>query len=95
MLILDNYFLFCSISAPPRPSPITEATSPTRQQQQQPSPSSGPYATAPFHNAAYTMSPSVPRKRGRSDSLFPPETGPFFSSTKPFDNLFGLDRTTL
>ncbi|KAI7856207.1 hypothetical protein BDC45DRAFT_74887 [Circinella umbellata] len=41
------------------------------------------------------MSPGVPRKRGRSDSLFPPETGPFFSSTKPFDNLFGLDRTTL
>ncbi|KAI9495955.1 hypothetical protein BDB00DRAFT_178582 [Zychaea mexicana] len=75
---------------PPRLSPISaDATSPTRP------PSNGPYATSPpFHGAAY-MPPAVPRKRGRSDSLFPPETGPFFSSTKPFDNLFALDRTTL
>ncbi|KAI7904188.1 uncharacterized protein BX663DRAFT_504230 [Cokeromyces recurvatus] len=34
------------------------------------------------------------RKRGRSE-LFSNELGPFFSSTKPIDNLYALDRSTL
>ncbi|KAI9313957.1 hypothetical protein BX666DRAFT_1975160 [Dichotomocladium elegans] len=65
----------------PRPSPATD-----------PSPTRNSYSTPSFHSSPFM---GVTRKRGRSDSLFPPEAGPFFSSTKPFDNLYGMDRTNL
>lgn len=38
--------------------------------------------------------PGLTRKRGRNE-MFSTELGPFFSSTKPFDNLYALDRSTL
>ncbi|KAI9318618.1 hypothetical protein BX666DRAFT_2026055 [Dichotomocladium elegans] len=71
-------------TGPPRPSPAKTSNS-------IPSPGRA-YTSAPYS----VESPGqVYRKRGRSDSLFPPETGPFFSSTKPCENLFALDRTSL
>ncbi|KAI8636364.1 hypothetical protein BD408DRAFT_426225 [Parasitella parasitica] len=51
------------------------------------------YTTSSFHAAPYAH-PALVRKRGRSE-LFSTELGPFFSSTKPVDNLYGLDRSTL
>ncbi|KAI7887372.1 p53-like transcription factor [Lichtheimia hyalospora FSU 10163] len=72
----------------PRPTSATDPSSTTRNS----------YTTPAFHSSPYPgamTSPATPRKRARSDSLFPAETGPFFSSTKPFDNLFAMDRTTL
>lgn len=51
------------------------------------------YATSSFHAAPYAH-PALARKRGRNE-LFSTELGPFFSSTKPFDNLYALDRSTL
>ncbi|OAD79210.1 p53-like transcription factor, partial [Phycomyces blakesleeanus NRRL 1555(-)] len=52
------------------------------------------YSTSSFHATPYPH-PSITRKRGRNESLFSAELGPFFSSTKPFDNLYALDRNTL
>ncbi|KAI8370363.1 uncharacterized protein BYT42DRAFT_582065 [Radiomyces spectabilis] len=52
------------------------------------------YSTSSFHAAPYPH-PSLTRKRGRNDPLFSSELGPFFSSTKPTDNLFALDRSSL
>ncbi|CDS12039.1 hypothetical protein LRAMOSA04234 [Lichtheimia ramosa] len=78
-----------AVSQPSTPRP-TSATDP--------SPTRNSYTTPAFHSSPYPgamTSPATPRKRARSDSLFPAETGPFFSSTKPFDNLFAMDRTTL
>ncbi|CDH53942.1 ndt80 like dna-binding family protein [Lichtheimia corymbifera JMRC:FSU:9682] len=71
-------------AGPPRPTPAKSTgtmPSPTRT-----------YSSPPYPSIS---TPPGYRKRGRSDSLFPPETGPFFSSTKPLDNLFALDRTSL
>ncbi|CAO3655368.1 unnamed protein product [Mucor fragilis] len=51
------------------------------------------YTTSSFHAAPYAH-PALARKRGRSE-LFSTELGPFFSSTKPVDNLYALDRSTL
>ncbi|KAI9488753.1 hypothetical protein BDB00DRAFT_846824 [Zychaea mexicana] len=92
----------------PRPSPAatTEpASSPTRNSNHPASSAAAAaaaaaavaaYSTPSFHTSSPYMSAGViPRKRGRSDSLFTQESGPFFSSTKTFDNLFGVDRTNL
>ena len=93
----------------PRPSPAattttsnTEAASPTRNSNHSVSAAAATaaavaaYSTPSFHSTSPYMSAGViPRKRGRSDSLFTQESGPFFSSTKTFDNLFGMDRTNL
>lgn len=82
-------FSMIAVSQPSTPRP-TSATDP--------SPTRNSYTTPAFHSSPYPgamTSPATPRKRARSDSLFPAETGPFFSSTKPFDNLFAMDRTTL
>ncbi|KAI7865761.1 hypothetical protein BDF14DRAFT_1821163 [Spinellus fusiger] len=52
------------------------------------------YTTSSFHAGPYSPI-SLTRKRSRNDSLCPTEAGPVFSSTKHFDNLYALDRTTL
>lgn len=52
------------------------------------------YTTSSFHAAAPYAHPALARKRGRNE-LFSTELGPFFSSTKPADNLYALDRSTL
>ncbi|CEP13726.1 hypothetical protein [Parasitella parasitica] len=51
------------------------------------------YTTSSFHAAPYAH-PALARKKGRSE-LFSTELSPFFSSTKPVDNLYALDRSTL
>ncbi|KAI9275509.1 hypothetical protein BDA99DRAFT_550028 [Phascolomyces articulosus] len=75
----------------------TEPASPTRNSNHPASAAAAvAYSTPSFHTTSPYMSAGViPRKRGRSDSLFTQESGPFFSSTKTFDNVFGLDRTNL
>jgi hypothetical protein len=61
-------------------TPVTENV-----QQQPDSPS--------LMNAPIQSSPR-PMMRGRAN-LFAAETGPYFSSTKPFDNLYSSDKQTL
>ncbi|KAJ8662181.1 hypothetical protein O0I10_001874 [Lichtheimia ornata] len=78
---------------PGRPSPAKNETASPVTRTLPPSSSSTPPPPPPL-SAPGMPSPSY-RKRSRSDSLFPQETGPFFSSAKPFDNLFALDRTSL
>lgn len=51
------------------------------------------YTTSSFHAAPYAHA-ALARKRGRNE-LFSTELGPSFSSTKPVDNLYALDRSTL
>ncbi|KAG0164087.1 meiosis-specific transcription factor ndt80 [Apophysomyces sp. BC1034] len=71
----------------PRPTSSVSESLPS------PSPKTRPvYSTTSFHATPY---PTMARKRSRNDSLFPAEAGPFFSSTKPFDNLYAPDRSTL
>ncbi|KAI9255315.1 hypothetical protein BY458DRAFT_541767 [Sporodiniella umbellata] len=70
----------------PRPGPH----SPTHTKKQANLNAYHPYAAA----AAAAAHPVLARKRGRSE-LFSAELGPFFSSTKPFDNLYAMDRSTL
>ena len=67
----------------PRPNHHPTATSPKK----------ADFATSSFHTTPYSH-PVLARKRGRSE-LFSTELGPFFSSTKPADNLYALDRSTL
>ncbi|KAI8056545.1 uncharacterized protein B0P05DRAFT_560102 [Gilbertella persicaria] len=67
----------------PRPSHHPTVTSPKKNN----------FATSSFHVGPYPH-PALNRKRGRSE-LFSTELGPFFSSTKPVDNLYALDRSTL
>ncbi|KAI8056385.1 hypothetical protein BDF21DRAFT_370685 [Thamnidium elegans] len=75
-----------SLSQPGTPRP-SHHTSPTSKK------AHANYTTSSFHAAPYPHS-SLARKRGRNE-LFSTELGPFFSSTKPFDNLYALDRSTL
>ncbi|CAO3663078.1 unnamed protein product [Rhizopus stolonifer] len=72
-----------SLSQPgtPRPGP-----------QSPPSIKRQPSFSSSYH--PYATHPVLARKRGRSE-LFSAELGPFFSSTKPFDNLYSMDRSTL
>ncbi|KAI8365313.1 uncharacterized protein BYT42DRAFT_589509 [Radiomyces spectabilis] len=70
----------------PRPSGYMNDLSPGKKRE-------GPYMSS-FHATPYP-SAMVARKRMRNDPLFLSEAGPFFSSTKPFDNLYAFDRTTL
>jgi hypothetical protein len=67
----------------PRPGPHSPPTSKKSHSNYNPNNSYNPYAH-----------PVLARKRGRSE-LFSAELGPFFSSTKPFDNLYSIDRSTL
>ncbi|KAI8988189.1 hypothetical protein BDF20DRAFT_310852 [Mycotypha africana] len=60
----------------------------------QTSPTSNKEPTSYFHGTPYTAPAIIRSKRGRSD-LFSNELGPFFSSTKPADNLYASDRSTL
>jgi hypothetical protein len=71
----------------PRPSHHHNNTSPTAKK------AHANYTTSSFHAAPYAH-PALARKRGRNE-LFSTELGPFFSSTKPMDNLYALDRSTL
>lgn len=57
------------------------------------SPKKGEF-TSSFQSATPYGHAALNRKRGRND-LFSTELGPFFSSTKPVDNVYGLDRSTL
>ncbi|KAI9027223.1 hypothetical protein CLU79DRAFT_30475 [Phycomyces nitens] len=73
----------------PRPNSVGHDVlpSPTKMSRQS-------YATSSFHAGPYPPI-ALARKRSRNDSLCPAEAGPVFSSTKPFNNLYALDRTTL
>ncbi|KAI8149033.1 hypothetical protein BJV82DRAFT_590426 [Fennellomyces sp. T-0311] len=83
----------------PRPSPAATndaGASPTRNSNTANAAAAvAAYSTPSFHTSPYMSGGVIPRKRGRSDSLFPQESGPFFSSTKPFDNLYSVDRSNL
>ncbi|KAI8997812.1 hypothetical protein BDB01DRAFT_846420 [Pilobolus umbonatus] len=77
-----------SLSQPstPRPTSSNHIASPV------PKKSHSNYSTSSFHATPYAH--PLARKRGRNE-LFSAELGPFFSSTKPFDNLYAMDRSTL
>ncbi|ORY98746.1 hypothetical protein BCR43DRAFT_488099, partial [Syncephalastrum racemosum] len=88
----------------PRPSPAVnapEAQSASPNRSNPASAAAAAAAAAAFNTPSFQASPYIHpssggpiRKRTRSDSLFPPDIGPFFSSSKPFDNVFALDRVT-
>lgn len=90
LLMGDNHLI---PNKPRRPSPAKNEQVASPVTRTLPPSSSTPPPPPPL-SAPGMPSPSY-RKRSRSDSLFPQETGPFFSSAKPFDNLFALDRTSL
>jgi hypothetical protein len=51
-----------------------------------------PEDTPLYHQPAPFATRTVVRGRA---NLFANETGPYFSSTKPFDNLYSSDKSTL
>ncbi|KAI9483819.1 MAG: hypothetical protein EXX96DRAFT_616781 [Benjaminiella poitrasii] len=87
-----------AISQPGTPRPHnnqqeTPSSPPIPQQQQKKPNTSTGFTTTSFPANPYPHQ-LLGRKRGRSE-LFSSELGPFFSSTKPVDNLYALDRSTL
>lgn len=64
-------------------TPVTENLQQPHQQQPE-----SPLLNAPIQTSPRSM------MRGRAN-LFAAETGPYFSSTKPFDNLYASDKQTL
>lgn len=82
----------------PRPGHQSSPTTPTKNKAPTTSYTTSYHAAAasPYAHPALTGARKSRGNTGRNE-LFSSSTelGPFFSSTKPFDNLYALDRSTL